>query len=44
VVAYYNSIGVTATAASIPSLMSNSDLAIIIHKGFPWDGKAGIYA
>jgi len=44
VVAYYNSIGDTATAASIPTLMSNSDLAIIIHKGFPWDGKAGIYA
>jgi hypothetical protein len=44
VVAYYNSIGDSATAASIPSLMTNSDLAIIIHKGFPWDGKAGIYA
>jgi hypothetical protein len=44
VVAYYNSIHDLATAASIPSLMSNSDLAIVIHKGFPWDGKAGIYS
>jgi len=44
VVAYFNSINDPATAASIPSLMENSDLAIVIHKGYPWDGKAGIYS
>jgi hypothetical protein len=42
VVAYFNGIGDTATANSIPSLMQNSDLAIVIHKAFPFDGK-GMY-
>jgi hypothetical protein len=23
--------------------MKDSDLAIIVRKGFPWDGKAGIF-
>ncbi|HUQ79039.1 MAG TPA: hypothetical protein VM427_09260 [Patescibacteria group bacterium] len=41
--AYFTRIGDDATAASIPSLMANSDLAIVIRKVYPWDGKTGLY-
>jgi hypothetical protein len=37
--AYFTSIGDTATAASIPSLMANSDLAVIVRQIYPWDQK-----
>jgi len=37
--AYFTSIGDTATAASIPSLMGNSDLAVIVRQSYPWDQK-----
>ncbi len=40
---YFTSIGDTGTAASIPSLMSNSDLAIVVRKGYPFDGKAMLH-
>jgi hypothetical protein len=40
--AYFTSQGDTATAASIPSLMANSDLAVIVREGFPWDLKGSL--
>ncbi len=41
--AYFTSIGDTATAASIPLIMANSDLAIVVRTVYPWDGKTGLY-
>jgi hypothetical protein len=31
------------TTAQINALMKDSDVAIVIHKPFPWDGKGGTY-
>ncbi len=31
------------TAAQTAAVMTDSDLAFVIHKSSPWDGKAGIY-
>ena len=31
------------TAAEVGAIMRDADLAIVIHKAFPWDGKGGIY-
>jgi hypothetical protein len=40
--AYFTSIGDSDTAASIPNLMSSSDLAVIVREGFPWDLKGSL--
>jgi len=37
--AYFTSIGDSDTAALIPTVMANSDLAVIIRQRFPWDQK-----